>query len=405
MAPVRKGSKRKAREAAITEQFSEALFGAEARVAAKPDADLFFVDNASTETKSKRARRMKIVKEKTSQGPVEVALVRKLAKEEAKMPAHHVSARVAARADRVAKKAARGGKSMPVPEEKAAAAVPTNDIWGDESDDGDDGDDDWTATRARADGFAVKPKGSGASKKQKKESTLAKKYAKKATSEALEGQSYNPSLAAQQKLVAKAVAIETKRVDKIESEKAWREERKRKQLEPTVVIPDSDSDDDDADADPMELGASFLAGQTARERLSQARRNRMKRRRQVEHEIRQKKEQKALKTDLYNLKGVEKKVNKKELADKLKKKAVEKAKIENPVVKEATEPPLVPLLDELTDNLRSNKAIKAGNVLDAMHKALADAHKPEKRAAPKKQRKVKWRGAKIINRYRKPWIQ
>ena len=60
MAPVRKGSKRKAREAAITEQFSEALFGAEARVAAKPDADLFFVDNASTETKSKRARRMKL---------------------------------------------------------------------------------------------------------------------------------------------------------------------------------------------------------------------------------------------------------------------------------------------------------------------------------------------------------
>ena len=38
-------------------------------------------------------------------------------------------------------------------------------------------------------------------------------------------------------------------------------------------------------------------------------------------------------------------------------------------------------------------------------KAMGAAHAPSKRAEPKKQRRVKYRGAKVLNRYRKPWIQ
>ena len=58
----------------------------------------------------------------------------------------------------------------------------------------------------------------------------------------------------------------------------------------------------------------------------------------------------------------------------------------------------MPLLDDLTGALRSNKALRAGAVLAAAHAGLAALHKPTKRAAPKKQRRVKYRGAKVIAR-------
>ena len=62
-------------------------------------------------------------------------------------------------------------------------------------------------------------------------------------------------------------------------------------------------------------------------------------------------------------------------------------------------PPAVARADELTDALRSNKATRATGVAD-LHAALAAAHRPVKRAQPKKQRKLKYRGARLLNRYR-----
>ena len=64
-----------------------------------------------------------------------------------------------------------------------------------------------------------------------------------------------------------------------------------------------------------------------------------------------------------------------------------------------TAPPAVARADELTDALRSNKATRATGVAD-LHAALAAAHRPAKRAQPKKQRKLKYRGARLLNRYR-----
>ena len=64
-----------------------------------------------------------------------------------------------------------------------------------------------------------------------------------------------------------------------------------------------------------------------------------------------------------------------------------------------TAPPAVARADELTDALRSNKATRATGVAD-LHAALAAAHRPVKRAQPKKQRKLKYRGARLLNRYR-----
>ena len=65
----------------------------------------------------------------------------------------------------------------------------------------------------------------------------------------------------------------------------------------------------------------------------------------------------------------------------------------------AAAPPAVARADELTDALRSNKATRATGVAD-LHAALAAAHRPVKRAQPKKQRKLKYRGARLLNRYR-----
>ena len=60
---------------------------------------------------------------------------------------------------------------------------------------------------------------------------------------------------------------------------------------------------------------------------------------------------------------------------------------------------LVARAAELTDALRSNKATRATGVAD-LHAALAAAHRPAKRAQPKKQRKLKYRGARLLKRYR-----
>ena len=117
---------RQRRERAVGEAVAAARLGEAAR--AHPDASLFFMDDAATETASKRARRAAKKKVATA-SPTESALLRKFEQRRKARPTH-----AGARAPKAA----------------AATAPPMEDLWGDAADAG--AADEWTA--APADGCA-----------------------------------------------------------------------------------------------------------------------------------------------------------------------------------------------------------------------------------------------------------
>ena len=103
---------RQRRERAVGEAFAAARLGEAAR--AHPDASLFFMDDAATETASKRARRAAKKKVATA-SPTESALLRKFEQRRKARPGH-----AGARAPKAA----------------AATAPPMEDLWGDAADAG-----------------------------------------------------------------------------------------------------------------------------------------------------------------------------------------------------------------------------------------------------------------------------
>ena len=262
-------------------------------------------------------------------------------------------------ARKLAKKLARARPAAPAP---AAAALE------------DDADED-AALDCWADDDAVSDK--------------AKARPSRSAATALAGQSYNPSLASQQALVAAAVAAEERRVAKLEDDAEWWAERRRKAAAAPAPEVDEESDEDDEDA-----GGGTNPHHEAKARLTQAARNKRKRRKMAAFAEKEKRAAKARNVEFEGLKKLRKEAAKNAIvAPKAKKAPVERA-----AAVAAAAPGEVPLLDDLTGALRSNKALRAGAVLAAAHAGLAALHKPTKRAAPKKQRRVKYRGAKVIAR-------
>ena len=256
-------------------------------------------------------------------------------------------------ARKLAKKLARARPAAPAP--AAAALEDVADCWA---------DDDAVSDKAKA-----RPSRSAAT--------------------ALAGQSYNPSLASQQALVAAAVAAEERRVAKLEDDAEWWAERRRKAAAAPAPEVDEESDDDDDDA-----GGGTNPHHEAKARLTQAARNKRKRRKMAAFAEKEKRAAKARNVEFEGLKKLRKEAAKNAIvAPKAKKAPAPRA-----AAVAAAAPGEVPLLDDLTGALRSNKALRAGAVLAAAHAGLAALHKPTKRAAPKKQRRVKYRGAKVIAR-------
>jgi len=220
-------------------------------------------------------------------------------------------------------------------------------------------------------------------------SDKAKARPSRSAATALAGQSYNPSLASQQALVAAAVAAEERRVAKLEDDAEWWAERRRKAAAAPAPEVDEESDEDDEDA-----GGGTNPHHEAKARLTQAARNKRKRRKMAAFAEKEKRAAKARNVEFEGLKKLRKEAAKNAIvAPKAKKAPAPRA-----AAVAAAAPGEVPLLDDLTGALRSNKALRAGAVLAAAHAGLAALHKPTKRAAPKKQRRVKYRGAKVIAR-------
>ena len=384
---------RQRRERAVGEAVAAARLGEAAR--AHPDARLFFMDDAATETASKRARRAAKKKVATA-SPTESALLRKFEQRRKARPAHAGTAAAGARAPKAA----------------AAAAPPMEDLWGDAADAG--AADEWTA--APADGCAP-----ATSLRARRRPWRAASAAAAAGGADASGASYNPSKSSHRALLAEAEAIEAARRAAEDAETDWWAERDRRRQvseDEDEAESDSESASESESDDDGETGADGARPQKSSRSLKKGRaqRNRMKRARLQAFEKRQRDEGKRQRAAFDGLKRLRRELDEREaeavlcgvvlwathhLTPRPQPQAAAKAreKARPPKAVPRTAPPAVARADELTDALRSNKATRATGVAD-LHAALAAAHRPAKRAQPKKQRKLKYRGARLLNRYR-----
>ncbi len=375
---------RQRRERAVGEAVAAARLGEAAR--AHPDASLFFMDDAATETASKRARRAAKKKVATA-SPTESALLRKFEPRRKARPGH-----AGARAPKAA----------------TVRAPPMEDLWGDAADAG--AADEWTA--APTDGCAP-----ATSLRARRRPRRAASAAAAAGGADASGASYNPSKSSHRALLAEADAIEAARRAAEDAETDWWAERDRRR-QVSEDEDEAESDSESESASESETGADGARPQKSSRSLKKGRaqRNRMKRARLQAFEKRQRDEGKRQRAAFDGLKRLRRELDEREaeavlggvvlwathhLTPRPQPQAAAKAreKARPPKAVPRTAPPAVARADELTDALRSNKATRATGVAD-LHAALAAAHRPAKRAQPKKQRKLKYRGARLLNRYR-----
>ena len=379
---------RQRRERAVGEAVAAARLGEAAR--AHPDASLFFMDDAATETASKRARRAAKKKVATA-SPTESALLRKFEQRRKARPGH-----AGARAPKAA----------------TVRAPPMEDLWGDAADAG--AADEWTA--APVDGCAP-----ATSLRARRRPRRAASAAAAAGGADASGASYNPSKSSHRALLAEAEAIEAARRAAEDAETDWWAERDRRRQvseDEDEAESDSESASESESDDGGENGADGARPKMSSRSLKKGRaqRNRMKRARLQAFEKRQRDEGKRQRAAFDGLKRLRRELDEREaeavlgsvllwathhLTPRPQPQAAAKAreKARPPKAVPRTAPPAVARADELTDALRSNKATRATGVAD-LHAALAAAHRPAKRAQPKKQRKLKYRGARLLNRYR-----
>ena len=275
---------RQRRERAVGEAVAAARLGEAAR--AHPDASLFFMDDAATETASKRARRAAKKKVATA-SPTESALLRKFEQRRKARPAH-----AGARAPKAA----------------AAAAPPMEDLWGDAADAG--AADEWTA--APVDGCAP-----ATSLRARRRPRRAASAAAAAGGADASGASYNPSKISHRALLAEAEAIEAARRAAEDAETDWWAERDRRRQ---VSEDEDEAESDSESASESESdGGGENGADGARPKMSsrslkkgRAQRNRMKRARLQAFEKRQRDEGKRQRAAFDGLKRLRRELDERE---------------------------------------------------------------------------------------------
>ena len=275
---------RQRRERAVGEAVAAARLGEAAR--AHPDASLFFMDDAATETASKRARRAAKKKVATA-SPTESALLRKFEQRRKARPGH-----AGARAPKAA----------------AAAAPPMEDLWGDAADAG--AADEWTA--APADGCAP-----ATSLRARRRPRRAASAAAAAGGADASGASYNPSKSSHRALLAEAEAIEAARRAAEDAETDWWAERDRRRQvseDEDEAESDSESASESESDDGGETGADGARPQKSSRSLKKGRaqRNRMKRARLQAFEKRQRDEGKRQRAAFDGLKRLRRELDERE---------------------------------------------------------------------------------------------
>ncbi len=275
---------RQRRERAVGEAVAAARLGEAAR--AHPDASLFFMDDAATETASKRARRAAKKKVATA-SPTESALLRKFEQRRKARPTH-----AGARAPKAA----------------TVRAPPMEDLWGDAADAG--AADEWTA--APVDGCAP-----ATSLRARRRPRRAASAAAAAGGADASGASYNPSKSSHRALLAEAEAIEAARRAAEDAETDWWAERDRRRQvseDEDEAESDSESASESESDDGGENGADGARPQKSSRSLKKGRaqRNRMKRARLQAFEKRQRDEGKRQRAAFDGLKRLRRELDERE---------------------------------------------------------------------------------------------
>jgi nucleolar protein 53 len=137
------------------------------------------------------------------------------------------------------------------------------------------------------------------------------------------GQSYNPDREEHRRAIQEALKIETKR-DKADKEAKKKASQGMSAETKALLLGDSDSEDEEEGSD------TEMAVATKRpEKMTRAQRNKQKRVRGVEHEIRERKRQKQVQHDLRGVKSAKRKLLKEELERKTEKEKIDLLKRES----------------------------------------------------------------------------
>lgn len=340
-------AKRKARERVIEAEYGESL--ETARIAAKSDAELFVLDNAASIGPKKAARRLKAAKRKvTTESKTEAVLVSRM----------------------LAKIGRRSLRGIP---------APTEDLWADEP----------SQTQARA-------------------STVGA-----LGGVATGGQSYNPSLDEHQAVIKEAVAVESKKQARSDASKAWWAARAQAREA-------SDDEDDQVEEEKEEEDADESRPLSTKrpEPRTRTQRNKSRRKRAADLELEKREALKAQRRDIDAVKQIRRDLDQAETDRDAKRAAVAAVKAANPVRPEPAAPPAVALSDELVESggtLRRATALRGPAALlrafkdgDAVAKHKNPALRKKKQPGlieRKKPPRRKFRGAKVLARYRKAWIE
>ncbi|KAJ1453669.1 hypothetical protein M885DRAFT_523929 [Pelagophyceae sp. CCMP2097] len=391
----RKASKRAVREKAVGDAFTAGLTSGSTRAASKPDAELFFVDNAATTTDRKAKRRVKAAKV-VGHSKVETLLVGRLADKvvskrtrdasmqmEKKPPGRKAKAALQRAAD-----AKHVGWQVAV--QNAHEPAIGDDLWADDEED--------------AGPYAKKVKG-GASRTQ----FTRPKALGSLGGVAVPGQSYNPTLEAQQLLVQEGTDILHSKKRQAKEDRKWWEHRaavsaaNQAALEAGGEAAIDEASDDDAEAEVDEAAGRGPLRQ--KEKFTKAKRNKMKRAREAEVDLRGRKAVKVLRVDLDHARKIRKELEAETAANEQMRLETEEAKkatlAAGPV---RTEPRAVGLSDELSGELRSTRAVQnPGSVLLELQQGCKMLHAAVKKVRELKKKRLKYRGAKYIQRYRTPF--
>jgi len=226
------------------------------------------------------------------------------------------------------------------------------------------------------------------------------------------GQSYNPSFEDHQAAVLKAVGIEEKLIEKKKSEEDWWAKRKAEQeaaiLEKKEDISESEESESDNDNQKEEKTRPRVSG----ERITRTQRNKQKRRKIAEMEVTNAKALRLQRHELNKIKLITRQVEREERLAKARRVARDAAKADAKAIPpEPRRPPSVALSDELLESdgiLRKSTSLRGpAELLQTFQDTEAVArHQPAKKRngiiERKKPPRRKYRGAKIIARYRKP---
>lgn len=344
--------KRKARERAIEKEYAENASAS--RLANKEDSDLYFVDTAATLDPRKLAKRAK-----------------KAAKQEAQ-----VSKTESALIDKAVLKLRRRERL------RHEQHSPEGDVWADEEKE---------ARKAH---------------KEIGQPHQKKKLVAGFGGVAVGGQSYNPKLEEHQDVLEVAVAVESRRVAKLNEREQWWEARKLSR-EPTIDGAGADNEENEGDQGD---GDYKPVVRRPTEPVTRVQRNKRRRHRLTEAAVQRRRTLKAQRRQLDGLKRIQEDLDREERERDSKRAALAASKAAAPQ-SEPTEAPPVALSDEILASegtLRKSTSLKSPATLLHLFRegdCIAKHHPARKFSAERKQRpRRKFRGAKLIARYRTHWL-